>query len=466
MRSNTRSWESQELYATLEREHGRATLRIVKDFEQRLRNEYSGGTVTIQWRGSSLRTDEHATLWPWVEYEGILYYPPFCFRVDGKVEVPFWGMGRVTSRWNTRHDSETIRTPFDENAKRRELRDRLNEVPSINLKPGNPNGRSTFDLRLLRDRETFDRLVGVFRWYVGQIAPHGEPSEVRQEAEYRKRMWVSLLKAGGPKGVSPAILRDLGIYGGAQGVWVDKVRTGGFTVEGTGVTVGLLHTGSSYADDLSEDGVLYHYPATRRPRGRDLAEVGATKAAKRLGLPVFVITYPRPGSPSRDVHLGWVEGWDDSLETFLITFGDNPPVSPATESEEQPFRLVQERSTARRQVKARVGQQRFKFQVFQWYGEQCAVCGITARQLLDAAHLRPKKEYGSDDPRNGLVLCASHHRALDAGLFAIEPSSLRIRCTTSGPDADSLRIEYSTLEHLPRKPHEKALEWLWHRWQE
>jgi hypothetical protein len=54
---------------------------------------------------------------------------------------------------------------------------------------------------------------------------------------------------------------------------------------------------------------------------------------------------------------------------------------------------------------------------------------------------------------------------LDAGLFAIEPSSLRILYTASGPDADSLRIDYSTLEHLPKKPHEEAIEWLWSRWQ-
>jgi putative restriction endonuclease len=278
-------------------------------------------------------------------------------------------------------------------------------------------------------------------------------------------MWASLLEADGPEGVAPRLLRDLGIYGGAQGVWVDKARTVSLTEDATGVTVGLLHTGSSYADDLSDDGVLYHYPATNRPRGRDLAEIEATKADGRLDLPVFVITYPSPDSAKRDVYLGWVESWDDSLETFLITFGDSQPTSPVSESEEQPFRLVEERRTARRQVQARVGQQRFKFLVFERYGLQCAVCGISAPQLLDATHLRPKRERGSDDPRNGLVLCASHHRALDAGLFAIEPDSLRIRYAASGLDADSLRMNHSTLEHLPKKPHEEAVEWLWSRWQ-
>ena len=46
-------------------------------------------------------------------------------------------------------------------------------------------------------------------------------------------------------------MRELGIYGGAQGIWVDKARTGELTPGGSGVTVSVLHTGQSYADDLA-----------------------------------------------------------------------------------------------------------------------------------------------------------------------------------------------------------------------
>jgi len=45
---------------------------------------------------------------------------------------------------------------------------------------------------------------------------------------------------------------------------VDKSRTGELTPDGMGVAVSVLHTGRSYADDLSEDSLLYHYPATNR----------------------------------------------------------------------------------------------------------------------------------------------------------------------------------------------------------
>ncbi len=290
---------------------------------------------------------------------------------------------------------------------------------------------------------------------------------VQQEREHRKSMWQSLLSSGGPDGMLPRDLREFRVYGGAQGIWVDKARTSSLTGSGTGVTVGLLHTGTAYADELSDNDVLYHYPSTNRPTSRDLSEVEATKAAGRLGLPIFVITHSSLSSGKRDVHLGWVEDWDDSSKLFLITFGTVQPAQSFIESEkEEPFELAEKgNKTSIKKVQTRPGQQRFKFRVLKRYGPQCAVCNISIPEVLDAAHLRSKKEHGSDDPRNGLVLCAVHHRALDTGLFAIEPSSLRIRGRASGPDLNALRIEYTTLEHLPEKPHSHALEWIWSRWQ-
>lgn len=76
--AKTRSWEAEELRVRLEREHGPAALQVVMDFEERLDAKYTGSAVTIQWRGSSLRKDEFATLWPWIEYGGVFYYPRFA----------------------------------------------------------------------------------------------------------------------------------------------------------------------------------------------------------------------------------------------------------------------------------------------------------------------------------------------------------------------------------------------------
>jgi putative restriction endonuclease len=290
-------------------------------------------------------------------------------------------------------------------------------------------------------------------------------ASIDEERQYRLGLWEKLKEKGGPSGVAPGVLRELGIYGGAQGIWVDKARTGRITKDGVGITVAVLHTGSSYADDLAEDCVIYHYPQTRRPASRDLAEVNATKTAGRLQLPFFVIAYPTPNSNVRDVKLGWIESWDDESRTFLISFGNAPPEPQAAEvTEDTPFILATPDQRVRREVKVRSGQQRFKFQVFKRYGPKCVVCELAVPHLLDAAHIRPKLAQGSDDPRNGLVLCANHHRAFDAGLFAIEPSTLAIHCLSAGPDREALGITVESFAHLPKPPHTEALSWFWQVW--
>lgn len=290
-----------------------------------------------------------------------------------------------------------------------------------------------------------------------------EPPAVVAERQRRLDLRDRLRDAGGPDGVLPGILRKLGLYGGAQGVWVDKATTGGLGPYG--VTVGLLHTGRSYADDLGLDDLLYHYPSTRRPAGRDRAEVEATKDAGRLRLPVFVITQSEQSRPTRDVRLGWVEDWDDDVAVFLVGFGDwlGEP-GPGRGGPEEPFRLTASGARRRRpaEVVARPGQQRFKFRVLKRYGPRCAVCDRDVLDVLDAAHLVPVAEGGPDHPGNGLVLCATHHRAFDAGLFAIEPRSLRI-VPGPGADAGRLGITRGSLGHLDAPPHEEALRWAWER---
>ena len=76
---------------------------------------------------------------------------------------------------------------------------------------------------------------------------------IDQELAQRREMWNLLLESGGPNGVAPEVLRTLGIYGGAQGIWVDKARTGELTDDGHGITVSLTHSGKSYPDDFSDD---------------------------------------------------------------------------------------------------------------------------------------------------------------------------------------------------------------------
>lgn len=206
-------------------------------------------------------------------------------------------------------------------------------------------------------------------------------------------------------------LRDWAAYGGAQGVWVDAERTQ--EIDPAGIAVGVLHTGIHYADDLSDDGILYHYPKTNRPPTRDASEINAMKRAGELRVPVFVISKPTPSSRWREARLAWIEGWDDLAGVFSMTFNAEPPgkVQTHDDSDEKPFEMFG--NTSRRRMgtsRQRPGQRLFKLQVIQRYGPRCPFSRVTVPEMLEAAHFVPDADGGVADPRNGLLMNAAAPR--------------------------------------------------------
>jgi putative restriction endonuclease len=275
---------------------------------------------------------------------------------------------------------------------------------------------------------------------------------VADEHSRRLKLWEQI-SAGDATNVEPSALRSMRVYGGAQGIWVDKTRTGELPSDGQGVTVGILHTGRHYPDDLSDDGLIYHYPATHRPSARDTAEVQATKNAAALSLPIFVILPGTSSVTKRSVRLAWIVDFDDENRQFLILLGERKPEYQAAAAQETPFALTGGSTPRRTTTKARPGQQRFRFQVLAKYGCKCSVCTITHPSLMKAAHICGKAHNGSDDWRNGLPLCSTHHDAFDAHLFTIDPDTLAIATMPSVSPA-SIGI---TPGH--RQPHPEALSW-------
>ena len=68
----------------------------------------------------------------------------------------------------------------------------------------------------------------------------------------------------------------------------------------------------------------------------------------------------------------------------------------------------------------------FRAGVLDAYGEQCAVCAFSVRMedaplAIDAAHIRWHAARGPSEARNGLALCALHHRLFDYGAFTVLP---------------------------------------------
>lgn len=263
-------------------------------------------------------------------------------------------------------------------------------------------------------------------------------------------------------GVPPSDLNDsvdgLRVFYGGRGIWRDLARTK--SIAESGVTVGLLHTGRHYADDLLADGIVYHYPTTASS-GTDAGEIEATKNARRLGIPVFVVIQR---DQLRDVHLGLIEDFNDGDKSFLVGFTSpdevtlRGPPTPGASPDEEPFIAFDKKPKRLSEVNARERDPRFAFKVKKRSGSACAVCRLDVKGLIDAAHVIPVKEGGSDHPANGLPLCPTHHRAFDSGLFWIEPETLEVH-TASAETTASLRITVHHLGWLPACPDAEAITW-------
>ena len=67
-------------------------------------------------------------------------------------------------------------------------------------------------------------------------------------------------------------------------------------------------------------------------------------------------------------------------------------------------------------------QARFRERVIRAYGSQCAICGLSYGELLDAAHIIPDNEpSGEPIVPNGLALCRLHHAAFDRYFMGVRP---------------------------------------------
>ncbi|GGC02349.1 HNH endonuclease [Cellulomonas carbonis] len=254
-------------------------------------------------------------------------------------------------------------------------------------------------------------------------------------------------------------LRERGVYGGMQGIWVDAERTR--ALRDLGVAVAVRHTGRHYADDIDDRMAIYYYPRTARPASRDMNEVEAVKNAAELHLPIFFIGEGPRGL--RPVRLAWVIAADDRAEVFLLEFAEAEPRHLDVDESRHPFELTVNRRRSRSTTERLVRAPEFKYRVLARHGGRCAVTGLGIPVVLDAAHVVPVADGGSDDERNGLLLTANLHRAFDAHLWAIEPSTLLLHVRRQGPSLSELQVDALSLRSDVRPPHRDALEWRWRK---
>ena len=68
----------------------------------------------------------------------------------------------------------------------------------------------------------------------------------------------------------------------------------------------------------------------------------------------------------------------------------------------------------------------FRKKVLAVYHSKCAICRCEEEKLLEAAHIKPVCEGGTDDVNNGICLCANHHKMLDNGLIKIDYTHMKL----------------------------------------
>ncbi|WP_280254645.1 HNH endonuclease [Nocardia wallacei] len=76
--------------------------------------------------------------------------------------------------------------------------------------------------------------------------------------------------------------------------------------------------------------------------------------------------------------------------------------------------------------RARYGQDKFRDAVLERDGLLCAITGPCHPTSLEAAHLRKFADHGTHLPEEGLPLRADIHKLFDAGLIAIDPTTMTV----------------------------------------
>jgi hypothetical protein len=143
--SDTKPWDEESWYKELKSRRGADEFEIAKKVqkygEKRLLN--------LGW--SSDRKDEKATFWIFFETCRL-----FGIRVDGKIEIRF--------------DKIMKYPPFEDETKRRELVDRLSEIPNIDLPASfNLAGYPSISISILNNEDSINSFFGAFDWCIQEI---------------------------------------------------------------------------------------------------------------------------------------------------------------------------------------------------------------------------------------------------------------------------------------------------------
>ena len=281
----------------------------------------------------------------------------------------------------------------------------------------------------------------------------------------RIELWNKLVKKktrGNKVFISSKLNKKLNIHKGERGIYRD-VKNTRLSIYKDGLALSVLDTGKIYDDVLTDTHLEYHYPTTSQ-KTTDIGEINSLKAAEKYNLPIFVVLGLEKDSSKKELRFGYVKNHNDQQKMILIEFAKDKKLilSPkfeevieANDNEDELPLFDTNRKNGKSYSKRRENNQpKFRSDVFNYYNNECAVCGINL--FLDAAHIIPVKNRGIDHKKNGIILCKNHHTAFDDNLFKIIPNNFKIEFIE---DQSNLRIKKTDIKHLKNKPAKKYLEW-------
>jgi putative restriction endonuclease len=255
----------------------------------------------------------------------------------------------------------------------------------------------------------------------------------------------------------------------------------------------VMKSGSPYKD---KDDIVFlddgRWLMTYSPRsgGLNISDNRALVRCMDIKMPLAVFKQATDKSSSQGstylvLGLGLITNFDANSGVFIIESVDRQTLEKTTSvipDEEaryevqlyaqltNEFRPFVHEETVTYSVSAPKRDLAFRKVVLNEYEYHCSICGMKFHlgELIEAqaAHIVPKNKSGTDDPRNGLSLCRTHHWAFDNGLFSLsENYQVTISPIVFKADATSFSLaEFSNTQiSLPRNetiyPHPLALDW-------
>ena len=273
---------------------------------------------------------------------------------------------------------------------------------------------------------------------------------IKQEIERRRRLFNAITYVDIAVGVTAGQLRELGIYSGAAGVWVNTALTKGIVSDNAGVAVSIMHTGKDYSDDFSDQGINYDFPATKRNGSHDQNEIQALKNCYEAKIPLFVIS-KSANKKLRDVHIGRIKKFDiqqnkayikfvslkeldvselklvrDTQAEYLVKFDTAVGGSLTTTSSERQKIILASDKTPKKVLRYIEDYARNPTVVAEALYKANGICEAchqpapfikksNGEPYLEVHHIKPLSEGGEDSLENVQAICPNCHRKMHFG---------------------------------------------------